>query len=189
MKNKRNLFVVLGAVAVVLTVGAVSFFGGNGEYKGAFVNFGNVRVVQDNPVTKAEFAVMLVQNLNLPLSPACNTFSDVPVDVWYNQSVCTLAANNIIVGFADATFRPQQLLDRATAARFIQVAYGVNYNCPLPKLFSDLDSNAWYFESVNQLAARSLFVTDVSIGGNFKPLASLTRGAAQKWFAQAANLR
>lgn len=187
MKNKRNLFVVLGAVAVVLTVGAVSFFGGNGEYKGAFVNFNNIRVLPDNPVTKAEFAVMLVQNLNLPLVPACNTFPDVPVDAWYNQAACTLAENRIIdsaYGFA-----PQLIVTRSVGASMIYRAYNVSYNCPLPKLFADVNENMWYASRVNPLAALSLFVTDVSIGSNFKPDASLTRGAAQKWFAQAANLR
>ena len=51
-----------------------------------------------------------------PEVTAANPFSDVPAGEWYTDAVIWAAANGIVVGFGDGTFRPNALATRAQAA-------------------------------------------------------------------------
>ncbi len=188
MKKKQKLFAVLGACAVLIAVGAFAFFGGNGAYQGRIINFNDVHPVADPVVTRAELASVLVQTLNLPLVPACDTFPDVPRDAWYNQAVCTAFQNNLMYKYGDL-FRPQDIQSRGQAALIIAYSYNVVYNCPLPQLFKDVPvEGTWYSQTVYELAAHSIFATETPFGSNFRPLDAITRSALTKWMSQAANL-
>lgn len=47
------------------------------------------------------------------------TFSDVPEGEWYEPAITTLANNQIVDGYADGTFRPGELVNRAEVAKMI----------------------------------------------------------------------
>lgn len=58
-----------------------------------------------------------------PTSGAAATFPDVGRDYWARPFIQALAQRNVITGFADGTFRPDEPVDRAEFAAMIQKAF------------------------------------------------------------------
>ena len=70
----------------------------------------------DQDLTRAMLAVILYAMAGEPEVTAANPFSDVPADEWYTDAVIWAAANGIVVGCGDGTFRPEMAVTRAQAA-------------------------------------------------------------------------
>ena len=70
----------------------------------------------DQELTRAMLAVILYAMAGEPEVTAANPFSDVPADEWYTDAVIWAAANGIVVGCGDGTFRPEMAVTRAQAA-------------------------------------------------------------------------
>ena len=63
----------------------------------------------EDGITRAQAAKMLVEALKIPLTDSDKpTFSDVGKDAWEYKYVETAAANDLINGFEDGTFRPTE---------------------------------------------------------------------------------
>lgn len=67
------------------------------------------------PVTRAQFAVMMVRTLGLT-PQAKGTFSDVPAEAWYAPYVDTAAAYGLISGVGGGRFNPTGNISRQAAA-------------------------------------------------------------------------
>jgi hypothetical protein len=69
---------------------------------------------------------MLVATFGLKASGTAATYSDVNADAWYASFVSAAAANGIITGYSDGTFKPNAPISRAEmatmAARAMKVA-------------------------------------------------------------------
>jgi len=102
------------------------------------------QITQQNPTTPSDQGTP-PSNLTpaTPPTSAAN-FSDVGADYWASPFIQALAARNVIVGFPDGTFKPDQPVTRAEFAALIQKAFNVN---PVRQLnaggFSDVPSNYW----------------------------------------------
>jgi len=70
----------------------------------------------DEPVTRAQFATMLVQALSLTEAPAFAAFKDVPPKAWYLGALGAAAKAGLISGYADGSFRADQEITRAEMA-------------------------------------------------------------------------
>jgi len=70
----------------------------------------------DQDLTRAMLAVILYAMAGEPEVTAANPFSDVPAGEWYTDAVIWAAANGIVVGCGDGTFRPEMAVTRAQAA-------------------------------------------------------------------------
>lgn len=66
-------------------------------------------------ITRAEFASILTKGLGLKPSPTPSTFRDVSESAWYQDAVTAAAEYDLVTGFTDGTFRPQQQITRAEA--------------------------------------------------------------------------
>ena len=60
----------------------------------------------DQELTRAMLAVILYAMAGEPEVTAANPFSDVPAGEWYTDAIIWAAANGIVVGCGDGTFRP-----------------------------------------------------------------------------------
>ena len=72
--------------------------------------------VPDQELTRAMLAVILYAMAGEPEVAAANPFSDVPAGEWYTDAIIWAAANGIVVGCGDGTFRPEMAVTRAQAA-------------------------------------------------------------------------
>lgn len=71
----------------------------------------------NNPVTRAEFAVLVLRALGIAEKrPEQGHFRDVPANAWYYGAVETVYAENLAGGYGDGTFRPQQSITREEMA-------------------------------------------------------------------------
>ncbi|WP_232101797.1 X2-like carbohydrate binding domain-containing protein [Paenibacillus sp. URB8-2] len=83
---------------------------------------GNNMFNPDQDITRAEFAAIIVRGLGLKLESAAAPFSDVQQSDWYNDIIQTSYAYNLISGFEDGTFRPNDKITREQAMTIIAKA-------------------------------------------------------------------
>ncbi len=85
-------------------------------------------------------------------TPSTTTnFSDVSSDYWASPFIQALAQRNIIVGFSDRTFKPEQAVTRAEFAAMIQKAFNQNSVRQLPQGgFSDVPANYWATAAIQE---------------------------------------
>jgi len=70
-------------------------------------------------ITRAEFAAIIVRGLGLKLGEGPQPFRDVTKKDWYSSAVQTAASYELINGFEDGTFRPNDTITREQATTLI----------------------------------------------------------------------
>lgn len=81
------------------------------------------------PVTRAEFASMMVKGLNLNLAgcdclKSKSIFKDVPLSNWANPAIAKAVEDGIMNGYPSGLFKPHKAVSRAEA--LTAMAYGIN---------------------------------------------------------------
>lgn len=77
------------------------------------------------PVTRAELAVIAYRLLGAAQPGGITCFNDVAADAWYKVAVCSLAGQKIISGFEDGTFRPTQTVQGADVLKVMMAAFDI----------------------------------------------------------------
>lgn len=107
-----------------------------------------------------------------PLTGGAVAFKDVPAGYWAKTYIEALASRNIIAGFPDGTFKPNEPVTRAQFAAIIAKAFQ-----PQPKRqgvqFPDVTSNFWAYEVI-QSAYQGNFVSGYP-DHTFKPQQQIQR--------------
>jgi hypothetical protein len=107
-------------------------------------------------------------------TPSCvSPFSDVPSGYWAAQVICQLAAQGIVAGFPDGTFRPHDPVTRAQFATMLVKADGLAPLASGATPFADVPSTAWYAPYV--AAAYKAGMVAGTGPTTFDPNASITR--------------
>lgn len=175
MKKQNKVIIAISTVLVIAAAAVISL--NPSLLQG--------RLSGDRAINNAEFAKMLVVSSDLEITESCDTFTDVPEGVWYESYACTLYKHGVLT---ETEFNASGSITRSEASKLIHSAFEVDYACTLPKLFRDLDEEAWYFSYVNELAAKGLYVSETPIGGKFKAEANLSLKSARQWFSQSSSL-
>jgi hypothetical protein len=123
----------------------------------------------EEPVNRAEFLKMLYETIGMEGYTPTLPFIDVPDDEWFTKYVQEAYQTEVVMGYSDDTFRPDDTINLAEALKIISVSFfpdvvgygeGVEYinYCPDGALdFDDLssgdhlaqiDKNSWYWEHV-----------------------------------------
>jgi len=150
-----------------------------------------------SPVTRAEFTKLLIAEMlatgkGSQLQGGGSTdgttyFRDVPsnlsAEIWFAHYVNMAAANHLIKGFNDGTFRPNEPVTRAEA---VEILYNASEKMKeagiqspgniLP--FTDVTEGNWYLTSVT--AAYNLNLVQGVNENHFNPGQNLTRAEAAK---------
>lgn len=88
--------------------------------------FGDGTFKPNQDMTRAEFAAIIVRGLGLMLESGEAPFSDVQSGSWYHDAILTASAYNLINGFDDGTFRPNDKITREQAMTIIAKAMTVS---------------------------------------------------------------
>ncbi|WP_339279322.1 Ig-like domain-containing protein [Paenibacillus sp. FSL H3-0329] len=83
---------------------------------------GNGQFTPDQAITRAEFAAIVVRGLGLEMEQAATPFSDVKTTDWHNSAINTAFAYQLINGFEDGMFRPDEHITREQAMLIIAKA-------------------------------------------------------------------
>ncbi len=131
-------------------------------------------------------------------------FSDVPVGSTFYDYVLTLFCNNIIGGYSDGTFRPNNDVTRGQLSKIVALSAGYNSN-PGSQIFEDVLPGSTYYTPVQQLVQFAI-INGYDCGGPgepcspqmyryFRPNAPASRGQIAKiitqakgWYEQAQQL-
>ena len=136
---------------------------------------GNGLYSPNDPVTRGQFAKMIVKALNLETESTQN-FTDVPkTHIFYNE-ISTLASLNIALGKGNNTFKPNDYVTREEIALFISRALQISSTKDNP--FTDVDQN--------KQAISALFEKEIIKGksaNSFGPKQNSTRAYSVTPFA------
>ena len=131
----------------------------------------------DNAMTRAEVAVIFYRLLATEEKsvPRSSNFSDVDDEVWYSQAVSYLADIDVLTGYSDGTFEPNQPVTRAEFATIVSRFYETNTMDS--RAFPDIEGH-WAEEYINLVAEKGW--ANGYPDGTFKPQQNITRAEAVK---------
>ncbi len=118
--------------------------------KGYISGFEDGTFKPEEPVTREQFVAMILRYTKTSTEKG-EAFSDVEINRWSAGFVYTAVKLGIILGYQDGTFKPENPITRAEAARIVNVATGRipdkavidGMICP----YSDLSKSHWaYYE-------------------------------------------
>ena len=101
-----------------------------------------------------------------PTQTQSTSFSDVPADYWAQDYIAGLTKLNIISGFGDGTFRPDEPVTRAQFAAILRKAF-LQSQPTTAKPFADVPSKYWATDAI--YAARSAGFLSGYPGNRFAP--------------------
>jgi len=151
---------------------------------GLFSRLGGIRGYQNGTVrgnatmTRAEFAAMLVQLLEIEnTGKKAWTLSDIESN-WASRAIATLAGHGIINGYVDGTFRPNQTISRQEMVTMLLRLVRAE---ALPKLheaaFVDGSTVSLFAVKPVQLAAEAGIIQGYT-DGTFRPQQEVSRAEA-----------
>ncbi len=126
--------------------------------------------------------VTVVPNANA----ATTKFKDVPSNAYFYEAVNSLHARNIISGYDDGTFRPNETLTRAHAAKIIALALDLDTINIQDPGFKDVPKEHNAYKYIAALANQGIIVGSE---GEYKPNNPLTRAQMAKIISLAYNLK
>ncbi|MER3491694.1 MAG: beta-Ig-H3/fasciclin [Mastigocladus sp. ERB_26_2] len=129
------------------------------------------------------------------------SFADVPADYWALPFIQALVARNVIVGYPDGTYKPDQPVTRAELAAMFQKAFTLNPVRQLPaEGFRDVPANFWAAPAIraayeagflsgypnnlfqpNQTVSKADAITAVASGLNLTPSGSVEQTLANAY--------
>lgn len=112
-------------------------------------------------------------------------FEDVKMAHPYYPAISYLKENNIIHGYADGTFKPQNEINRAEFLKIILEGSGVPSNVLTPTPFPDIDHTAWYAPYVKKAYAEGWI--EGYPDGTFKPAQRINKVEAIKILGEVQN--
>ncbi|KGR80131.1 S-layer homology domain-containing protein [Ureibacillus manganicus] len=148
--------------------------------KGAIAGFDG-KFNPKGELTRAEAVTILVKAKGIAIDENKKTdFADAK-DHWASEEIAALQAHNkdIIAGFEDGTFRPDDKITRAQLALIIVKAYDLKQDTSAILNFTD-NTATWSKDAVNTLASLGI-VAGVS-ETKFDPTAVVTREQAAAFF-------
>lgn len=130
-------------------------------------------------------ACIVATTMMIPTVHAGAAFTDVPKTEWYATPIDKLAKYDIIKGYEDGTFKPQQHVTRAQAATIFANALRLNTkDVPKPR-YIDITAASGHYRAVAALTKKGVFQN----GPYFEPNKPLTRQQMAKLLVEAFNLK
>jgi len=83
---------------------------------------GESQFMPGNTITRAEFAAIVARALGLPQLAGIAKFNDVKPNIWYDQAVSSVVSYELVKGYVDQTFKPDQLITREEAMGILERA-------------------------------------------------------------------
>lgn len=128
----------------------------------------------NNAITRGDAAKMLALALKLNIkNPTNPLFTDVPRSNEYYPYIAALSEADIINGYSDKTFRPQEPITRGQMAKIITLGYKFGVSSKLNHNFKDVSSknaNSNYIQTLVDLG-----ITKGRTPITFEPFSSVTR--------------
>lgn len=156
------------------------------SYKKYMIGTDNNVFSPNKEVTRAEAAQVLYAMAKCPKVDTSRRFKDVPIEAWYSMAVTYAAENQIVAGYPDQTFRPNNTITREEFITML-LAYAKFEGKDVSKkgnitTFSDANDISRYSRDSMQWAVGNGLVvgTDSGIHPKIEPKAKITRAQLAK---------
>lgn len=118
---------------------------------------------------------------------AQTTFPDVPANYWARPFIENLAQRDIIAGYPDGTYRPEQAVERDEFAAIIRKAFNQDHERQIASgsVFNDVPKGYWAAPAIEE-AYETGFMN--APGGNFRPTDDIARSQALVVLVRGLNL-
>lgn len=83
---------------------------------------GNDQFSPDRDITRAEFTAIMIRGLGIKLESDRGAFTDVQASNWYSSAIQSAYAYQLITGFEDGSFRPNENITREQAMLMVSKA-------------------------------------------------------------------
>jgi hypothetical protein len=117
------------------------------------------------------------------------TFSDVGRNYWARPFIERLALQNIVAGYPDGTFRPENAIDRDEFAAMIRDAFGQTKQVrqiESGSVFKDVPANYWATEAIEQAYEKGFM--QANDRGFFRPREEVSRLQALQALVNGLNM-
>lgn len=145
----------------------------------AIGGFPNGTFKPNDPITRAQFAAIVVHALNLPSSTGGHNFNDVSPNSWAAQPIAAAADAGLITGFPDGSFRPNDQITRAQALVILAKAINSGDSGAGSQVLSGYSDAstipAWAIPAVTK-AANSRIIVNFPDSSLIRPNDQATRG-------------
>lgn len=157
--KERDLITILAYTDVSADYWAASWIEAAAK-EGFMQGYRDGSFAPNKAITRGEMATVLAriaakEGFYLVNEP--RSFSDVPADAWYADSIRQAARYGLINGYSDGTFRPEQSITRAETVAMINRLLGRQYatavelhgkDCP----FADVPKSDWAYGDIMEAA-------------------------------------
>ncbi len=149
------------------------------EHKSYIVGYEDGTFKPEGNMTRAEAAAIFARNIaerkGERISKAKSSFTDVAANLWYSKYISYLEKYDIIKGYDDGTFKPDEQITRAEfvtmCARFYNL-FDKTTDAKSNK-FTDVASSHWAYKFINSATAMDWI--NGYADGSFKPDNNITR--------------
>lgn len=112
---------------------------------------------------------------DVDLSGAEAPFSDTPVDAWFTKYLIAAKENEIINGYPDGSFKPEQEINLVETLKiYLECLEEVTYPEGEEYLYADTPADAWFAKYTNYASSKNLL--PVNLDNNINPDQKMTRG-------------
>lgn len=125
---------------------------------------------------KSALVALLFLVMLMPQHTLAAGFKDVASNHWAYQSISKLSNLQIINGYSDNTFKPDQKVTRAQAAKILATAIDSPLNTKYKPSYQDVPTSHWAYKEIAALTERGIF----SNATKFNPNNYLTRSEMSK---------
>lgn len=150
------------------------------EYEAYITGYTDGTFRPQNNIKRSECVAMIYRLMEqtydgLPIFSGAAPFSDIPYNAWYGSALNVLTAMDIIGGYEDNTFRPENTITRGEFVVMALRYAGITPNSS-PYHFVDVPQNHWAADYI-QTAAQYGWLSGYT-DGTFRPQQSITRAEA-----------
>lgn len=128
-------------------------------------------------ITTFLLATTLLLTTNTPTQAA--TFTDVPPTHWAYEAVNEISTRGLVNGYPDGTYRLNQPVTRAQAAKIVALAINAKPSATFKSRFQDVSPAHAAYDHIRALTERGMFTNE----DKFQPNKPLTRAEMSKMFA------
>ena len=149
------------------------------EHKSYIVGYEDGTFKPEGNMTRAEAAAIFARNIadrkGEKMTGAKSKFTDIAANLWHSEYIAYLETYNIIVGYDDGTFRPDEQITRAEFVTMCMRFYGMfdKVKSSSRNIFSDVPKSHWASENIYNAIAMDWIKGYAD--GTFKPDSNITR--------------
>lgn len=148
--------------------------------KGVVRGYEDGTVRPNQPVTRAQAAVMIARLKGLDTAQQPTAFRDVPKSHFASGAIAASAKAGYLTGYRDKTFKPDAMLSRAHMAVILARVFRLNLG--FQNGFKDLPPNTPVYDAVNKILAAN--ITSGYPDNTFRPNGKVTRGQFAAFMAR-----